>query len=42
MKKDIEILNKIINKYNLGNLKEEITRVMGGVCHITYRLDTYG
>lgn len=40
MKKDIEILNKIINKYNLGNLKEEITRVMGGLCHITYRLDT--
>ncbi len=35
-----EIFNKIVEQYNLGELKEEVTKVVGGLTHTTYKIKT--
>lgn len=40
MNKNLDILYKIIDKYNFGKLNEDISEVKGGLCHLNYKLVT--
>ena len=40
MNENEKLLYSIVDKYNLGKLLEQPTRVIGGLCHISYKLKT--